>query len=71
MHKRRHWRLPLVQSDTTRSNVWVVVLSNASTLIGVDDIGIHLLNPTVPLANPEPPKQHTETPLIRRSSTTT
>jgi CubicO group peptidase (beta-lactamase class C family) len=46
-----------------KQRIGVVVLSNASTLIGVDDIGIHLLNPTVPLANPEPPKQHTETPL--------
>jgi hypothetical protein len=27
---------------------------------GVADIGIHLLNPKLPLANPEPPKQHTE-----------
>lgn len=35
----------------------VVVLSNAS---GVDDIGFHLLNPKLPLANPEPPKQRTE-----------
>jgi D-alanyl-D-alanine-carboxypeptidase/D-alanyl-D-alanine-endopeptidase len=41
----------------------VVVLSNAFTLSGVDDIGFHLLNPKAPLANPEPPtppKQHTE-----------
>ena len=30
---------------------------------GVDDIGIHLLNPKVPLANPEPPKQRTEIPI--------
>ena len=36
----------------------VVVLSNASG--GVDDIGFHLLNPELPLAQPEPPKQHTE-----------
>jgi hypothetical protein len=36
----------------------VVVLSNASS--GVDDIGFHLLNPELPLAQPEPPKQHTE-----------
>ncbi|HEY6344574.1 MAG TPA: serine hydrolase [Bryobacteraceae bacterium] len=40
--------------------VGVVVLSNASTLTGVDDIGLHLLNPTLPLANPEPPKQRNE-----------
>jgi CubicO group peptidase (beta-lactamase class C family) len=38
----------------------VVVLSNASTPSGIDDIGFHLLNPNAPLANPEPPKQHTE-----------
>jgi D-alanyl-D-alanine-carboxypeptidase/D-alanyl-D-alanine-endopeptidase len=38
----------------------VVVLSNASTPTGIDDIGLHLLNTKVPLANPEPPKQHTE-----------
>jgi D-alanyl-D-alanine-carboxypeptidase/D-alanyl-D-alanine-endopeptidase len=38
----------------------VVVLSNASTPSGIDDIGFHLLNPNAPLANPEPPKQRTE-----------
>jgi CubicO group peptidase (beta-lactamase class C family) len=38
----------------------VVVLSNAATAIGVDDIGSHLLNPKLPLASPEPPTQHTE-----------
>ena len=43
-----------------KTRIGVVVLSNASTLIGVDDIGIHLLNPNAPLANPEPPKAHTE-----------
>jgi D-alanyl-D-alanine-carboxypeptidase/D-alanyl-D-alanine-endopeptidase len=37
----------------------VVVLSNAFTLAGVDDIGAHIWNPKVPLANPEPPKQRT------------
>ena len=40
-----------------KERIGVVVLSNAG---GVDDIGLHLLNPNVPLANPEPPKQHTE-----------
>jgi serine-type D-Ala-D-Ala carboxypeptidase/endopeptidase len=40
--------------------IGVVVLSNASTSSGVDDIALHLLNPKVPLANPGPPKQHTE-----------
>ncbi|HXB67957.1 MAG TPA: serine hydrolase [Candidatus Acidoferrales bacterium] len=42
------------------ARIGVVVLSNASTPSGVDDIGLHLLNPKLPLANPEPPKQHTE-----------
>ena len=37
----------------------VVVLSNG-TRSGVEDIGLHLLNPKFPLANPQPPKQHTE-----------
>jgi D-alanyl-D-alanine-carboxypeptidase/D-alanyl-D-alanine-endopeptidase len=49
-----------------KERIGVVVLSNASTPIGVDDIGLHLLNPKVPLANPEPPKpptQHTEIPV--------
>jgi len=40
--------------------IGVVVLSNSSAPSGVDDIGLHLLNPKLPLANPEPPKQHTE-----------
>ena len=43
-----------------KERLGVVVLSNAG---GVDDIGFHLLNPNVPLANPVPPKapkQHTE-----------
>src|SRR5260370_26501749 len=43
-----------------KERIGVVVLSNASTSSGVDDIGLHLLNPRLPLANPEPPKQHTE-----------
>jgi CubicO group peptidase (beta-lactamase class C family) len=43
-----------------KAGTGVVVLSNASTLGGVDDIAFHLLNPTVPLANFEPPKQRTE-----------
>jgi len=38
----------------------VVVLSNAFTPTGIDDIGFHLLNPNAPLASPEPPSQHTE-----------
>jgi len=46
-----------------KERIGVVVLSNASTPIGVFDIGIHLLDPKWPLANPEPPKQHTEVPI--------
>ena len=42
-----------------KARIGVVVMSNA-TRSGVDDIGLHLLNPKLPLANPEPPKQHTE-----------
>ena len=41
----------------------VIVLSNASTPGGVDDIAFHLLNPKVPLANFEHPKQRTEVHL--------
>jgi serine-type D-Ala-D-Ala carboxypeptidase/endopeptidase len=40
--------------------IGVVVLSNASTATGIDDIGFHLLNPKAPLANPEPLTQHIE-----------
>ena len=43
-----------------KERIGVVVLSNASTPSGVDDIGFHLLNPKLPLANPEPPQQRTE-----------
>ena len=46
-----------------KARVGVVALSNAFTLSGVDDIAIHLLNPKAPLANLDPPKQHTEIPM--------
>jgi hypothetical protein len=46
-----------------QKRIGVVVLSNASTPSGVDDIGLHLLNPKLPLANPEAPRQHTEIPI--------
>ncbi|HEY1759870.1 MAG TPA: serine hydrolase [Bryobacteraceae bacterium] len=49
-----------------KERIGVVVLSNAFTPAGVADIGLHLLNPKAPLANPEPPmppKQHTEIPI--------
>lgn len=41
-----------------RSRVGVVVLSNAETVEGVDDIGHHLLDPQVPLW--QPPREHHE-----------
>jgi serine-type D-Ala-D-Ala carboxypeptidase/endopeptidase len=46
-----------------RSRVGVVVLSNNGTGAGVEDLGIHLLNPKLPLLDSEtltPPKQRTE-----------
>jgi D-alanyl-D-alanine-carboxypeptidase/D-alanyl-D-alanine-endopeptidase len=43
-----------------KERIGVVVMSNTFTLSGVDDIALHLLNPKLPLANPEPPKQRTE-----------
>ena len=46
-----------------KERIGVVVLSNASTPIGVVDIGLHLLDPTWPLANPELPKPRTEIPI--------
>jgi serine-type D-Ala-D-Ala carboxypeptidase/endopeptidase len=42
-----------------KERIGVVVLSNAFTPSGVADIGLHLLNPKLPLANLEPPQQHT------------
>jgi CubicO group peptidase (beta-lactamase class C family) len=42
------------------ARIGVVVLSNASTPNGVDDIGSHLLDPKAPLANLEPPPQRVE-----------
>jgi CubicO group peptidase (beta-lactamase class C family) len=41
-----------------KARVGVVLFSNTSTVIGVDDIGRHLLDQTVPLA--AAPKQHTQ-----------
>jgi CubicO group peptidase (beta-lactamase class C family) len=46
-----------------KARTGIVVLANASTPSGVEDIGGHLLNPKLPLANPEPPRQHTEIPM--------
>ena len=46
-----------------KDRIGVVVLSNASTPFGVDDIGLHLLNPKLPLVNAEPPKSNTEVQL--------
>lgn len=39
------------------ARVGVVVLSNACARGGVDDIGVHLLNPKAAIANPEAPKE--------------
>jgi serine-type D-Ala-D-Ala carboxypeptidase/endopeptidase len=39
-----------------KTGMGVVVLSNAETMAGVDDIGQHLLNPNAPLW--QPPKEH-------------
>jgi serine-type D-Ala-D-Ala carboxypeptidase/endopeptidase len=41
-----------------QTRIGVVVLSNAGTVAGVDDIGRHLLDPSVPLAKPR--KEHQE-----------
>jgi CubicO group peptidase (beta-lactamase class C family) len=41
-----------------RTKVGVVVLSNTSTLAGVDDIGLHVLDARLPTM--QPPKVHTE-----------
>jgi CubicO group peptidase (beta-lactamase class C family) len=42
------------------ARIGVVVLSNASTPSGAEDIGLHLLTTTTPLAHFEPPRQRTE-----------
>ena len=46
-----------------KTRVGVVVLSNMSTNAGVDDIGMHLLNPAAPLAQLKPPAVHKEITL--------
>ncbi len=47
-----------------KTRVGIVVLSNAGTPTGVDDIGRHLLDGSFPLAKPpSPPSQHTEVQL--------
>ena len=44
-----------------KTRVGVVVLSNAGTVAGPDDIGRHLLDPSLPLLPPAvPPKAHSE-----------
>jgi serine-type D-Ala-D-Ala carboxypeptidase/endopeptidase len=45
-----------------KARTGVVVLSN-SARSGVEDIGLHLLNPKLPLSHPEPPQEHTEVPI--------
>ena len=47
-----------------KARVGVVALSNAFTLRGVDDVALHLLNPTAPVANP--PDQRTWLPVHPR-----
>ena len=42
-----------------KSRAGVVAFSNASTLWGVSDIGMHFLNPKGQIANLDPPEQHT------------
>jgi serine-type D-Ala-D-Ala carboxypeptidase/endopeptidase len=37
-----------------KAGLGVVVLSNTSTPVGVDDIGVHLLDPSAPLSTPPP-----------------
>uniref|UniRef100_Q01UA1 Beta-lactamase n=1 Tax=Solibacter usitatus (strain Ellin6076) TaxID=234267 RepID=Q01UA1_SOLUE len=49
-----------------KARIGVIVLSNAATPNGVDDIGIHLLNPKAPLADLEAPKQRAEIPIDPR-----
>jgi CubicO group peptidase (beta-lactamase class C family) len=39
-----------------KAGLGVVVLSNTSTPVGVDDIGVHLLDPSAPLFTPPPPR---------------
>lgn len=46
-----------------KTRVGVVVLSNMSTAAGVDDIGMHLLNPAAPLAKFSAPKEHKQITL--------
>ena len=50
----------------SKERIGVVVLSNASTPIGVFDIGAHLLDPNWSLANLEPPKQRTDVAIDSR-----
>ncbi len=49
MAQRRHGRLPELRRVQPKARTGVVVLSNASTLAGPDDIGYHLLDPKRPL----------------------
>jgi len=49
-----------------QKRIGVVILSNASTPTGIDDIGFHLLNPNAPLANLDPLKEHTGIPMDPR-----
>ncbi|HVE84421.1 MAG TPA: serine hydrolase [Myxococcales bacterium] len=44
------------------ARVGVVALANAQTAVGVDDIGLHVLDPSQPV-NLRPPKAHHEVPI--------
>jgi serine-type D-Ala-D-Ala carboxypeptidase/endopeptidase len=47
---------------TWRARAGVVALANAETNTGVDDIGLHVLDPRQPV-NLRPPSVHKETPI--------
>ncbi len=49
-----------------KARAGVVVLSNTSTPSGIEDLGAHIWNPKVPLANPDPPEPHIEIPVDPR-----
>jgi serine-type D-Ala-D-Ala carboxypeptidase/endopeptidase len=46
-----------------QKRIGVVILSNASTPTGIDDIGFHLLNPNAPLVDLDPLKEHAGIPM--------
>ncbi len=46
-----------------KAGTGIVVLSNAFSPSGIDDLAGHIWNPKAPLANPEPPMRHTGIPM--------